>query len=280
MSSGASGGSSSGAVAPAGQPIELQKINNTNGGGTKTINVGAKDMSAQPGSVGMGPVAVKANGAAAPVAHPVRVEDRTFSVAGGKATFPLTDKGRSPDYATSTNCVISSKYTLLTFLPKNLFEQFSNLANLYFLLVGVFQIIPQFSTTDGNPTMYQPLAFIVFVSALRAAKEDYDMHKADAQRNGFHYSVLRGNEGFKSIESGDIRVGDIVKVGQNNMIPADMLFLGSALAKGHWSAHNARRSHTSMHACSLRNWSFVLISPLCPVLCVVAVVSASSTSRI
>lgn len=61
-----------------------------------------------------------------------------------------------------------------------------------------------------------------------------DMHKADAQRNGFHYSVLRGNEGFKTTESGDIRVGDIVKVKQNNMIPADMLFLGSALAKGHW----------------------------------------------
>ena len=177
MSSGGSGGSSSGAVAPAGQPIELQKVNN--GGQTKTINVGAKEgMSAQPASVGMGPVAIKPNGAAAPVAAPVaRVEDRTFSVSGGKATFPPTDKGRSPDYATSTNCVISSKYTLITFLPKNLFEQFSNLANLYFLLVGVFQIVPQFSTTDGNPTMYQPLAFIVFVSALRAAKEDWSGRK-------------------------------------------------------------------------------------------------------
>lgn len=175
MSSGSNG---TGAVAPAGQPIELQRVGSNGGGATtKTINVSAKDMSTQPASVGMGPVAVKQNGAAAPVATPVaRVEDRTFSVAGGKSTFPLNDKGRSPDYATSTNCVISSKYTLITFLPKNLFEQFSNLANLYFLLVGVFQIVPQFSTTDGNPTMYQPLAFIVFVSALRAAKEDWSVH--------------------------------------------------------------------------------------------------------
>ena len=120
---------------------------------------------------------------------------------------------------------------LLLFLCP-LFRQFSNLANLYFLLVGIFQIIPQFSTTNGNPTMYQPLAFIVFVSACRAAKEDWDKHKADANRNGFKYGVMRDGA-WKDTESGDIRVGDVVKVMQNNMIPADMLFLGSALPKGH-----------------------------------------------
>ena len=99
-------------------------------------------------------------------------------------------------------------------------------------MVGIFQIIPQFSTTNGNPTMYQPLAFIVFVSACRAAKEDWDKHKADANRNGFKYGVMRDGA-WKDTESGDIRVGDVVKVMQNNMIPADMLFLGSALPKGH-----------------------------------------------
>jgi phospholipid-translocating ATPase len=44
--------------------------------------------------------------------------------------------------------------------------------------------------------------------------------------------VLRDSK-FSSIESGDIRVGDIVKVVQNDMVPADMLFLSSALSKGH-----------------------------------------------
>jgi len=98
--------------------------------------------------------------------------------------------------------------------------------------VGIFQIIPQFSTTNGNPTMYQPLAFIVFVSACRAAKEDWDRHKADSNRNGFKYDVLRDGR-LEQVESGDIHVGDVVKVVQNTMIPADMLFLGSAHAKGH-----------------------------------------------
>jgi len=217
------------------------------------INVGARDMSTNKGIVGTGPgpvesvrgnpaeialnavpgkSSVKNAAAAATGAAHAKQEDRVINLEKGMPHFPSNEKGRQPVYASSTNCVITSKYTLITFLPRNLFEQFSNLANLYFLLVGIFQIIPQFSTTDGNPTMYQPLAFIVFVSACRAAKEDWDKHKADAQRNGFKYGVYKNGEVVET-ESGDIRVGDVVKVLQNNMIPADMLFLGSALAKGH-----------------------------------------------
>lgn len=33
------------------------------------------------------------------------------------------------------NAVKTSKYSILTFLPKNLLEQFSKLANVYFLLI-------------------------------------------------------------------------------------------------------------------------------------------------
>jgi phospholipid-translocating P-type ATPase (flippase) len=130
--------------------------------------------------------------------------------------------------------VLTSKYTVLTFLPKNLFIQFQNLANLYFLLVGALQIIPAITTTDGVPTMYQPLAFIVAVSALRAGMEDWNKHKADRKRNGYEYAVYTGSGGgFEQKASGDLVVGDIVKVMENDMIPSDCIFLGSALEKGH-----------------------------------------------
>jgi hypothetical protein len=33
-----------------------------------------------------------------------------------------------------TNAIITSKYTILNFLPKNLFEQFRRVANFYFLI--------------------------------------------------------------------------------------------------------------------------------------------------
>ena len=43
--------------------------------------------------------------------------------------------------------VITSKYTALNFVPRFLFEQFSRLANAYFLLVSILQMIPSISIT-------------------------------------------------------------------------------------------------------------------------------------
>lgn len=40
------------------------------------------------------------------------------------------------------NKIHTSKYTWLTFLPKNLFEQFYRFANLYFLLIQILNWLP------------------------------------------------------------------------------------------------------------------------------------------
>ena len=128
--------------------------------------------------------------------------------------------------------MISSKYTVLTFLPINLFEQFHNVANLYFLLVGILQAIKSISTTNGIPTMYEPLAFIVFISSLRAAKEDYDKHASDAKRNGYLFDVLR-EQGWVECRSGDVRVGDLLRIKEGDMVPADCLLINSSHSKGH-----------------------------------------------
>lgn len=137
--------------------------------------------------------------------------DRVVDVIGGLHDYVSLPEGTT--YA--DNNVITSQYTWWNFLPKNLSEQFSNLANLYFLLVGVFQIIPQISTTGGIPTMYQPLAFIVLVSAARAISEDYGKHRADSKRNSYLYDALSpmGNEWTK-VKSGELSVGHIVRVRQ------------------------------------------------------------------
>ncbi len=39
------------------------------------------------------------------------------------------------------NSVITSKYTLFTFIPMTLFEQFRRIANLYFLIISCFMLI-------------------------------------------------------------------------------------------------------------------------------------------
>ena len=183
------------------------------------------------------------------VAHS-RPADRLFTTRNGIKIFPIPPSSSPaspsspaqpalispslslPSYAASTNAVISSKYTVLTFLPINLFEQFHNVANLYFLLVGILQAIKSISTTNGIPTMYEPLAFIVFISSLRAAKEDYDKHASDAKRNGYPFSVLR-QRGWVECRSGDVRVGDLLRIKEGDMVPADCLLVTSSHAKGH-----------------------------------------------
>ncbi len=40
------------------------------------------------------------------------------------------------------------RYTLLTFLPRNLFEQFTRVANMYFLCMLILQLIPGLSPTS------------------------------------------------------------------------------------------------------------------------------------
>lgn len=40
-----------------------------------------------------------------------------------------------------TNRIVSTKYTLLTFFPKNMFEQFRRIANFYFLCMTVIAIV-------------------------------------------------------------------------------------------------------------------------------------------
>lgn len=150
-------------------------------------------------------------------------------------TLKIHGKGEveyEPGVKLSDNRVTTSYYTWWNFFPVNLFIQFQNPANLYFLIIGIFQAIPELSTTDGVPTMYQPLLVIVMVSMLRAGKEDWDKHRSDDNRNAYKYKALRQG-GWGPLPSGELRPGDLVFVKENEMIPTDMIMLASGHQKGH-----------------------------------------------
>ena len=57
------------------------------------------------------------------------------------STIPLPTAPPS-EHAQLANKIKTSKYTVLTFLPKNLFEQFRRLANSFFLLISALQFFP------------------------------------------------------------------------------------------------------------------------------------------
>ncbi|KAK0224812.1 phospholipid-translocating P-type ATPase [Armillaria nabsnona] len=80
------------------------------------------------------------------------------------------------------NKVRTTKYTILTFIPKNLYEQFRRVANLFFLTLVVLQLFPVFDAASGAISVL-PLAFILTVTAIKDAVEDYRRATLDEEVN-------------------------------------------------------------------------------------------------
>ena len=122
------------------------------------------------------------------------------------------------------NSIRTTKYTLVTFLPKSLFEQFRRLANLYFLSAAAL------SLTDMSPISpvltVTPLAFVLAVSIVKEGIEDNRRRHQDNDINNKMTLVLR-NGCFERVRWSAVRVGDIVKVLKNEEFPADLVFLAS-----------------------------------------------------
>lgn len=70
------------------------------------------------------------------------------------------------------NYIKTSKYSLLTFLPLNLFEQFQRLANFYFLCLMVLQMISVISSLTPITTSI-PLIGVLSLTAIKDAYDDY-----------------------------------------------------------------------------------------------------------
>ncbi|XP_072040968.1 probable phospholipid-transporting ATPase IA isoform X3 [Amphiura filiformis] len=124
------------------------------------------------------------------------------------------------------NEVDTGKYTLITFTPKFLFEQFRRYANVFFLFIALLQQIPSVSPT-GRYTTLLPLLFILFVSAVKEVIEDIKRHQADNATNRRKVQVLR-NGRWDKVKWIDVQVGDIVKIMREEFFPADLILLSSS----------------------------------------------------
>ncbi|KAH6856207.1 hypothetical protein B0I37DRAFT_402798 [Chaetomium sp. MPI-CAGE-AT-0009] len=170
----------------------------------------------------------------------------------------LVDERRGYPYI--SNSIRTSRYTLYDFFPKQLFFQFTRLANFYFLCVGIPQTIPGVSTT-GNFTTILPLLFFVLLTIAKEGYDDWRRHRLDKVENAKLTTVLRGgggdrsSKGWKSLfcaisrdevkdieqrETGppshpglqwrtikwqDVQVGDVVKLARDDDVPADIVLL-------------------------------------------------------
>uniref|UniRef100_A0AAY5EKL0 P-type ATPase N-terminal domain-containing protein n=1 Tax=Electrophorus electricus TaxID=8005 RepID=A0AAY5EKL0_ELEEL len=91
------------------------------------------------------------------------------------------------------NGIRTTKYTLLTFIPKNLFEQFHRVANLYFLFLAMLNWIPVVEAFQREITMI-PLVVVLTVIALKDAMEDYRRYCYDQRINNTLTHVYKMNK--------------------------------------------------------------------------------------
>ncbi|KAJ3065564.1 hypothetical protein HDU98_011079 [Podochytrium sp. JEL0797] len=96
---------------------------------------------------------------------------------------PVLEKTHiEPASVGSSNKVRTSKYTMLSFLPKNLFEQFRSIANFYFMSLVILQAFPPFALVSTLLTA-APILIIVCATAVKDAIEDWRRHQSDERVN-------------------------------------------------------------------------------------------------
>uniref|UniRef100_A0A3B4VJU2 Phospholipid-transporting ATPase n=1 Tax=Seriola dumerili TaxID=41447 RepID=A0A3B4VJU2_SERDU len=129
-------------------------------------------------------------------------------------------------FSYADNHIKTSKYNIFTFLPINLFEQLQRVANAYFVVLLILQLIPEISSLSWFTTIV-PLVLVLVITAVKDATDDYFRHKSDKQVNNRQSQVLiKGS--LQNEKWMNVRVGDIIKLENNQFVAADILLLCSS----------------------------------------------------
>jgi phospholipid-transporting ATPase len=112
-------------------------------------------------------------------------------------------------------------------------EQFSRLVNVYFLIIAVLQSIKEVSYSGGSPIILLPLSFVIFLNGIKDIYEDFKRKKSDRLENNSKCLVYDNNsEDFIIKKWAQIKLGDIIKVNNNEQFPADLILLSSSDKNG------------------------------------------------
>ncbi|KAH8303713.1 hypothetical protein KR018_001973 [Drosophila ironensis] len=122
------------------------------------------------------------------------------------------------------NRIKSTKYTLITFLPQNLLEQFRRIANFYFLVMTIISLL--IDSPVSPMTSLLPLVFVIAVTAAKQGYEDILRFRTDNVVNSSPVTIIKdGKEAI--IKSQDVAPGDLVVVERDCDVPCDLVLLRS-----------------------------------------------------
>ena len=132
------------------------------------------------------------------------------------------------------NYISTSKYTWYNFIPKILYEQFSKMSNIYFVIIAILQCFPEISNADGKPIILMPLSVVIIVNSIKDFYEDWKRKKSDDEENNRKVEVYDlDNNKFIIKKWKDVFVGNILKVKKGEYFPADCVLISSTDRKTH-----------------------------------------------
>ena len=132
------------------------------------------------------------------------------------------------------NYISTSKYTWYNFIPKILYEQFSKMSNIYFIIIAILQCFPEISNADGKPIILLPLSVVILVNSIKDFYEDWKRKKSDDEENNRKVEVYDlDKKDFVIKRWKNIIVGNIVKIKKNEYFPADCVLISSSDRKTH-----------------------------------------------
>ncbi|KAL5115523.1 drs2 neo1 protein [Pleosporales sp. CAS-2024a] len=182
------------------------------------------------------------------IKHVPPSKDGRHILVDASRTERLIDERTSEPYP--SNWIRSTRYSAWNFVPRQLVAQFSKLANFYFLVISILQMIPGLSTT-GTYTTIIPLMFFVTLSIAKEGYDDLRRYRLDKAENRREVHVLRASPSSSSsvFRHGSVdyassstspssealvwektkwehlNVGDIIKMERDEAAPADVALL-------------------------------------------------------
>ena len=124
------------------------------------------------------------------------------------------------------NKISTSKYTWYNMLPNIIIEQFSKMANLYFLIIAILQSIKEISYSGGQPVILLPLLFVVSINGIKDIFEDLKRKRSDDDENNRKCKVYdRVKNSFIETKWSEIKLEDVIRVEKEEPFPCDLLLM-------------------------------------------------------
>lgn len=96
----------------------------------------------------------------------------------------------NPNRYYDSNKIKTTKYTILSFIPKNIFEQFHRFANVYFVAIASLNFVPVVNAFQPAVSLI-PICIIMAITAVKDAWEDFRRYKSDKEINSMGCLIFR-----------------------------------------------------------------------------------------